>query len=144
MIVSMSRLAKDQQGFSIVELLITLIVISVAFGAFMVTFTSIQGINKIALDVNAANQAGYAKLQEYENKDFTNLPSTSPSGTLVQVEDFTSSLNTTIVGPRSGIVYVNSISPTLKQVVVSVKFGTGTAQRDIEFASLIQKNGLGR
>jgi prepilin-type N-terminal cleavage/methylation domain-containing protein len=142
--VSMSKLDESEAGFSIVELLITLIVIGIAFGAFVVTFTSIQGINKKAIDVNNANESAYTKLEEYENKDFANIASTTPSGTLVEVEDFSSSLNTTLPKPRSAKVYINTKSPTLKHIVVSIKFGSGDSERVIEFASLIQKNGLGR
>ena len=138
----MTNMSED--GFSIVELLITLIIIGVAFGAFVTTFTTIQNINKKAIDINVANGAAFSKMQEYENKNFTNLPTTSPTGTLVQVEDFSTSLPTTLQGTRSGIVYINTVSPTLRQVVVNITFGSGASQRQIEYANFIQKNGLGR
>lgn len=135
---------KNESGFSVVELLITLIIIGVAFGAFMVTFTSIQSINKKALDISKANTFAFAKLQEYENKSFTLIPATTPTGTLVMVEDFSSSLPTTLASPRVAKVFVNTSSSTLKQVVVSVTFGSGTNERQVEYANFIQANGLGR
>lgn len=140
----MSNITKDARGFSVLELLITLIVIGVVFGAFMTTFTSIQSINKKSIDVSTANSIAFAKVQEYENKDFTSLPTTTPTGTLVQVEDFGASLPTNLESPRTAKVYVNTISPTLKQVVVDINFGGGATQRIIQYATLIQKNGLGR
>lgn len=140
----MSELRKNDAGFSIVELLITLIVIGVTFGAFVITFTSIQSINKKALDINSANEVAFSKVQEYENKDFSSITTTSPSGTLVEVEDFTSTLSSTLGSSKSGKVYINTISPTLKHVTVSIKFGSGPDERIIEYASLIQKNGIGR
>ncbi len=140
----MSTFHRNESGFSIVELLITLIIISMAFGAFMVAFTSIQGINKKALDINSANETAYSKLQEYENKTFATLPVTAPTGTLIEIEDFSSTLNTTLEKPRTAKVYVNTKSPTLKHVVVSIKFGNGADQRIVEFSTLIQKNGLGQ
>ena len=140
----MSELRKNDTGFSIVELLITLIVIGVTFGAFVITFTSIQSINKKALDINSANEVAFSKVQEYENKDFSSITTTSPSGTLVEVEDFTSTLSSTLGSSKSGKVYINTISPTLKHVTVSIKFGSGPDERIIEYASLIQKNGIGR
>lgn len=140
----MSRLNDNSEGFSIVELLITLIIIGVAFGAFITTFTSIQNINKKSLDINTANAAAFAKVQEYENKSFNNLNTTTPQGSLVQVEDFSGSLSTTLEKPRTGKVYINTISSTLKQVVVDIQFGSGASLRHIEYANFIQKNGLGR
>lgn len=138
------KVRDTEGGFSVVELLITLVVIGIIFGAFMTTFTSIQNINKRALDINSANVTAFAKLEEYENKAFTSLPTTSPTGTLQQVEDFSSTLNTKLAAPRVGRVYVNTISPTLKQVVVTVEFGSGSGRGILQYATFIQKNGLGR
>lgn len=134
----------NQSGFSIVELLITLVVIGVLFGAFLVTFTSIQNINKKAIDINTANALAYAKVQEYENKNFTSLPATTPVGSLQQVEDFGSGLPKSLEAPRVGTVTVNTVSSTLKQVVVNIQFGSGPSQRTIQYSTFIQKNGLGR
>ena len=140
----MKERVHSEGGFSVVELLITLIVIGVVFGAFTTTFTSIQNINKKALDVNSASVSAFSKLEEYENKNFTTLPTTTPGGTLVEVEDFSSTLNTTLEAPRVGKVYVNTISPTLRQVVVTVEYGSGPAKRVIQYATFIQRSGLGR
>lgn len=140
----MSDKNKHQGGFAIVELLITLIVIGVIFGAFVVTFTSIQNINKKALDISRANQLAFAKIQEYENKDFDAITTTSPSGTLVEVEDFSSELPSNFEQPRTAKVYVNTSSPTLKQVVISIDFGDGDSARKLQYADFIQRNGQGR
>jgi len=134
----------DDSGFAVVELLITLIIIGVAFGAFTVTFTTIQNINKKALDINKANTLAFAKMQDYENQQFTSLPATAPIGSLQQVEDFSSSLPTVFESPRVGKVYINTVSSTLKQVVVTIEFGSGSSQRIVQYANFIQKNGLGR
>lgn len=134
----------NQTGFSLVELLITMIVIGVLFGAFLVTFTSIQNINKKALDINTANTIAYAKVQEYENKNFSSLPNTTPTNTLVQVEDFSSSLPNSLEYPRVATVSINTMSTSLKQVIVNIQFGSGPSQRTIQYADFIQKNGLGR
>lgn len=142
--VELKLKSSNEAGFSLVELLITMIIIGVLFGAFLVTFTSIQNINKKALDINAANTIAYAKVQEYENKNFTDLPTTTPTGTLVQVENFSSSLPNSLESPRVATVSVNTVSSTLKQVVVNIQFGSGPSQRTIQYADFIQKNGLGR
>jgi prepilin-type N-terminal cleavage/methylation domain-containing protein len=134
----------DQSGFAIVELLITLIIIGVAFGAFMVTFTTIQSINKKAQDISKANTLSFAKVQEYENKNYTTLPATAPIGTLQEVEDFSASLPTTMQSPRVGKVYINTISATLKQVVVTIEFGSGDTKRIVQYGDFIQRHGLGR
>ncbi len=138
----MSKLNTNMGGFSAIELLITLIIIGVAFLAFTTSFTTIQNINKISVDINTANTAAFAKVQEYENKLWASLPTTSPQGSLQQVEDFSSSLATTLPSPKSAIVYINTSSPTLKQIVVNIQFGSGGSQRTVQYADFIQKNGL--
>ncbi len=140
----MKRLRSSSGGFSIVELLITLIIIGVAFGSFMVAFTTIQNINKKALDIAKANTIAFAKMEEYENKTFNALPNTTPTGTLIEVENFSSSLPGSFQSPRSGKVYINTVSSSLKQVVVTVEFGSGPSKRTLQYANFIQKNGLGR
>ena len=140
----MSTIRDDSSGFSVVELLITLIIIGTAFGAFMTTFTTIQNINKKALDINKASTLAFAKVQDYENLPYTSLPATSPAGTLVEVEDFGSSLPTTLESPRVGKVYINSVSGTLKHIVVTIEFGSGDTKRIIQYADMIQRNGIGR
>ncbi len=140
----MKRLSKESEGFSIVELLITLIIIGVAFGSFMVSFTSIQNINKKALDIAKANSIAFAKMEEYENKTFDSITATSPTGTLVEVENFGSTLPTTLESPRVGKVYINTVSSTLKQIVVTIEFGSGASIRRIQYANFIQRNGIGR
>lgn len=140
----MSEKTETDGGFAVVELLITLIIIGVTFGAFTIAFTSIQTINKKATDVIDANQIAFSKVQEYENKSFANLQNTTPTGTLVEVENFSSSLPTRLESPRVGKVYVNTVSPTLKQVVVTIEFGNGASTRRVQYGNFIQAQGIGR
>ncbi len=139
-----TKLRKSSSGFTVVELLITLGIILSVFGAFIIAFTTIQSINKKALDIISANTAAFSKIEEYENKNYTSLPSTLPVGTLQEVEDFSSSLPTTLKNPRVGKVYINSTSSTLKHVVVTVNYGSGADLRTLQYSSFIQRNGVGR
>jgi prepilin-type N-terminal cleavage/methylation domain-containing protein len=131
-------------GFTVVELLVTLLVVGVVFLAFTTTFAGVENISKKGGDVALASQHALAKLESYENLNFNSLPATSPSGSLQQVEDFSSSLPTVLEQPRVGKVYINTVSNTLKQVDVQVTFGSGASQRFIEYVTMIQKNGIGR
>lgn len=139
----MNKIKTAEEGFTVVELLVMLAVLVIIFTTFASSFSTIQTINKKASDVNIANQIAFAKVQEYENKPYSSLTNTTPQGSLVQVEDFTSSLPSTLQKPRSAIVYINTVSSSLKQVVVDVEYGDSTAQKHIvEYTDFIQKNGL--
>jgi prepilin-type N-terminal cleavage/methylation domain-containing protein len=135
---------ETEDGFSVVELLITLIIIGIFFSAFTLAFTSIQGINKKANDVIDANQIAFSKMQEYENKSFPSITTTVPTGSLVEIENFSGSLPTKLEAPRVGKVYINTISPTLKQVIITVEFGSGSAIRRVQYGNFIQAQGIGR
>lgn len=132
-----------QGGFTIIELLITLIVIGVVFSAFLTTFVTIKSINKNSTDIQTANTLAFNKVQQYEDKVFSTLPNTSPSGTLVEVEDFSATLPTTLPGNRSAKVFINTYpTGTLKQVVVRIDYGYSGAEKRIEYADLIQRDGI--
>lgn len=135
---------KKRAGFATVELLVTLIVIGIVFGAFITTFVAIQNINKKAADIQTANAIAFAKVQEYENIPFTSLTDTTPGGTLIEIEDFSTDIPTSLQATRVGKVYINTVSPTLKHVVISVSYGSGNTQQDIQYATFIQRNGLGQ
>lgn len=134
---------KNQLGFSAVELLITLIVVGVVFLSFTTTYAGLLNLTKKGTDIATASQLAFAKLQEFENDNYNNLPA-GGDGSLVSVDDFSSSLPAVLEAPRTGNVYINSVSPTLKQVVVRVSFGSGPAERFIEYTTFIQKHGVGR
>jgi prepilin-type N-terminal cleavage/methylation domain-containing protein len=131
-------------GFTVVELLITLIVIGVLFTAFTTTFAGLENISKKGNDVTAASTQAFSKLQAYENLNYNSLPTTNPAGSLVEVEDFSASLPTSLESPRVGKVYINSQTASIKQVLVRVTFGAGPSQRFIEYVTFIQRNGVGR
>ena len=134
----------SSHGFTVVELLITLVVIGVLFTSFTTTFAGLENISKKGNDVTLASTQAFSKLQTYENLNYTSLPATAPAGTLVEVEDFSGSLPTSLESPRVGKVYVNSSTSSMKQVLVRVTFGSGSSQRFIEYVTFIQKNGVGR
>jgi len=137
-------LRPSSHGFTVVELLITLVVIGVLFTSFTTTFAGLENISKKGNDVTLASTQAFSKLQTYENLNYTSLPTTAPAGTLVEVEDFSGSLPTSLESPRVGKVYVNSSTSSMKQVLVRVTFGSGSSQRFIEYVTFIQKNGVGR
>jgi competence protein ComGC len=149
----MSLNGKNEKGFTVVETLITLMVIGLSIGTFVQAFVSIKVISYKGLYVATANTLAYAKLQEYENKTFASIPVTAITApaTITEQEDFTSTMPSNLPKPVSAKVYSTNLSNTLKQVYVRIKFGerqgstdcTGQ-QRCIEYSTFIQLRGIGR
>src|SRR5262245_4437544 len=105
----MKEVLRRAEGFTVIELLITIIMIGTVFGAFVTTFVTLNSVVQKGRLNNVATAQVFAKLQEYENKSFVNLPATTPTGTLQEVEDFSSSLPTQLPGTRNGKVYINTV-----------------------------------
>jgi hypothetical protein len=145
--IEKSKLRKprtNQDGFFIAELLVTIVTAGLIFGAFMTIFTTIQAINKKSRDIQQANTVAFAKSQEYENKNFADIPTMDPIGSLNEVEDFSTDIPETVHSPRVAKVFVNSISPTLKHLVIRVEFDEGPAKQTIQYVDFIQRYGVGR
>lgn len=131
-------------GFATVELIVTLIVIGIIFSAFITTFVTIQNINKKARDIHTANTVAFEKMQTYESLNFQDLPNASEAGTLEEIEDFRDEVEDSLPNPNTAKVYVNDVSPTLKQVVVTVEFGEDPTRQILQYATFIQRQGLGQ
>lgn len=140
----MSVINKESKGFATVELIVTIITIGIILGAFVTTFTTIQNINKKSRDIQQSNIVAFEKTQQYENTDFEDIPSSTSIGVPEEIEDFTDELPSSVANPKTAKVYVNSVSPTLKQVIVDVKYGESSTEQTIQYVDFIQRNGVGR
>lgn len=141
----MRKKSVEQSGFTIIEALLGLAAASVlALTALSLTNLSTQiiGNTKRYIVVNAS---AFAKMQEYENKTFDNIPvGTAPD---FEVEDFSSSLSSQTdpkIKDPVAKVYSEPISGSLRKIRVRVSYMNGTQQRFIEYATYVQMGGVGR
>ena len=132
-------------GFTVVEALLGLAAACVlALTAMSLTTLSRQivGNTKRYLVVNAT---AFAKMQEYENKTFDNIPvGTAPD---FEIEDFSSSLtsvNDPIIKEPVAKVYSQPISGSLRKLRVVINYKNGNQDRYVEYATYIQMGGVGR
>lgn len=136
--------AEKTNGFTVVELMVTLIIAALYVTVFFQLFTLSDTVSNASFQLALADQTTYGKLQQYENRSFAAIPVLNGS-TPTQVEDFSSQLPTTLPKPYIGQVLTAQITPTLKAVTVRTTYGpSGSSQRIIEFADYIQQSGLGR
>ncbi|HWZ66172.1 MAG TPA: hypothetical protein VNX65_05290 [Patescibacteria group bacterium] len=137
-------IAKGVPGFSVVELLVTLVITVLYVTIFFQLYTLSDTVTTTTYQLAQADQITYRKVQQYENRSFASIPVINGS-TPTQVEDFTSELPTTLPAPYQAIVLTAQMTPTLKAVTVRTTYGpAGSAQQVIEFADYVQQSGLGR
>ena len=132
-----------QSGFSTVELLMTLLIAAAFLAIFYQLYITADSVATKSSHLTSANEVTYAKLQEYENKNFQSI--TTPGGTTpTQVEDFSASLPSSLPKPVTAVVNTAILTPTLKAVDVKTVYGSGGGQQIIEYTTYIQESGVGR
>lgn len=140
----MKWLRQSQDGFSAIEMLVTILIIGLVFSTAVTSFNTFNSISTKSRQISTANTAAYSKLQDYENRSFANIPSPGAGGSFAQVENFGSSIPTFLPSPRTGTVQVRSVSSSLKQVVVTLTYGQDSNRRTFEYSTYIQQTGVGR
>jgi hypothetical protein len=138
-------MSHKQSGFTVVELLTTLIIAALYMTMFFQLYTLIDTVSSNSHRLALANEVTYRKLQQYENKNFDDIQVVNGTN-LAEIEDFKAELSTNLPGEIEAKVYTAEITPTLKVLTVRAKYGNTVADPDriIEYSSYIQESGLGR
>lgn len=144
--------SQSSRGFSIVELVVTLAIAGTAVTIIMSIYSISNRLADRSYDLLSANEIAYAKLQQFENEPFDEIPvtTTDDSGTVIDAvkyeEDFSATLPQTLPKPREAKVFISNLgeTTTLKYILVRLKYGDGAQHQIVEYGSLVQQGGLGR
>jgi hypothetical protein len=131
---------RPPQGFTLMELFITLIVCASTFVAFVTLFYALNNYSKKSYQLLVASDLAYAKLQSYEQKNFHEVA--NGNGSLnYKIEDFSSEIPETVGADRTGEVFVLPVSdnPRLKKIDVIVKYKIGRDEKLVHYASILQE-----
>lgn len=126
---------RSSDGFTLVELLITIAVIGIAAIGIASLFYNIQYTQRHSRYVDAATRAAQREVEILRNNSYNNLSAG-------QTITFTSDLPDTLPGTKSGIVNVSEPSPGLKRVDVTVSFTDHGKEQQVKVSSLIGVIGL--
>lgn len=130
------------QGFTLMELFITVFVLVSLFTAFVSLFHALTNYSKRSYNLLAASDLAYSKLLAYEQKDFAAIAiGNSMAG--YKTEDFSGDLSATIGEARTGAVYVTPIrdSQALKKIDVVVTYKEGRNERTVHYAAIVNARG---
>lgn len=135
-----------EDGFTIVEVIISLFVISmVVIIGFQIVALGNQ-VSARARIMLSANAIAFAKMQEYENKTFENIPNGSSSNSY-EIEDFsTAAVNDSNGVIKAAVAKVRSepVSLSLKKVKIELSYRVFSEMKYIEYATYVQLGGVGR
>lgn len=121
-------------GFTIVELIVTILLIGIAIGSISGIFISIRNIQLQTALYDTATRAAAQEIESLRNDSYDNLSSG-------QTIDFTSSLPS-ILPYASGSVSVSTPAADLRRVDVTVTYLSEGVTRTIEESSIIGQIGI--
>lgn len=121
---------RQQAGFTIPELLVTIVFMGFAFIGITELYLNIQRIQEETAYVQVASHAAQTEIESLRNSNYNSL-------TVGQNIDFSSSLPTTLPGPRTGTVVVTQPMAGLDRVDVTVAYTDHGVSRQVELSSLI-------
>lgn len=141
--------SKKQKGFSLVEIMMAIVLSSIVLIVGFSLLTASNQVNSRTESLLAANAAAFSKIQEYENKTFTNI-TIGDVASSYEIEDFSSSLptitnNTLKTGTAKVYAqFANDTTESLIKLRVVIDFKYGNRDRRIEYGTYVQLGGVGR
>ena len=128
-------MTRTQAGFSLVELMVTIVVIGVVFSSVASMFLSVQRTQRLTGYIESATRAAQREIEVLRNNNYSQL---TPGVDI----DFTADLPDSLPAPRSGTVVVSEPTPGMRRVDVAVVYWDGSRQRTIKLSSLIGMLGI--
>lgn len=126
---------KREDGFTLVELLVTLLVVGVVVSSVAILLSTIQQGQRQTALLETATRAAQRQIEVLRNNQYGQL---EPD----QDIDFTDDLPATLPDPKTGTVEVSEPAPGLRRVDVTVTYREGGQDRSVELSSLIGVLGI--
>lgn len=125
----------SSDGFTLVELLVTIVVIGLTIPGINNIFISIQDMQRQSANADSATRAAVREIELLRNDNYGAL-------TPGQVINFTDQLPASLHGAKSGQVVVSQPATDLRRVDVTVTYTVNGAPRTVVLSSLIGVIGL--
>jgi prepilin-type N-terminal cleavage/methylation domain-containing protein len=133
----MKRIGRlNAQGFTIVELLVSMIVGAVIVGALSVITINNTHLSQRGRDVVLANAFAEAKVEALRSAGYVSLT----DGTT----NITAELPSDLKAPRSGSQVVTSPSTGLKKIVLNITYNDQGESRTYSYSTMIGELGVGQ
>ena len=116
-------------GFTIIELIISILVFGFVAAGLAEVFTSVTDVQRNANYLQLATTAAQTEVESLRNNNYDQLA----NGTI----SFTSKLPTILPSPRSGTVIISEPITGIKRVDVTVSYNQDGLTENIELSSYI-------
>ena len=125
----------NQRGVTLVELLVSIVVLAIIAAGLTVLFSSIQYVQASGSFRRSATLAAQREIESLRTSDYMSLT----AGSTI---DFTSQLPPELPKPKSGTVTVTEPANGIKRVDVVVSYRDRGTDRKVQISSLIGEIGI--
>ena len=125
----------DRSGFTLVEIVITILVLGVVLTSVVTLFVNIQQAQTHTRYLETATYAAQAEIESLRNINYNNL---TPGQTI----NFTDDLPASLPPGATGTVAVSEPTPGLRRVDVTVNYSYKGKDRVVSLSSLIGVLGI--
>lgn len=131
-------MSKNDIGFTLVEVIVTIVVAGIMMIGLSTTVVGIRLINARSKDAALINSVAIEKVEELRSRTFIQLDDGS--------YDFTNELPDTITNDRSATYTVSSVpgNASLKEIVVSINYNDFNNESTYEYKTYIGELGVGQ
>lgn len=127
----------NQKGFTIIELLVTIVVTGLIIAAVTTLFITIARTQRSTQLLETASRAGEQQIESLRNSTYNSLEADS---TIDFVDDLPSELPT----PRSATARISEPADDVKRVDVTITYKDGSKTKKVQLSSLIGQLGIGQ
>lgn len=132
-----NRQDSQQAGFTLVEIMVTLVVLSIVIAAIAGLFYNMQITEVRSQRLDLAQRAARSQIEVLRNSGYSNL---TPGSTI----DFTSSLPAALPAGKKGTVTVSEPLPELRRVDVTITYMDYKIPQNVTLSSDIGVIGIGQ
>ena len=133
-----AKILKSQRGFTLLEVVVTTVVMGIAFLVIGQMFILIDAVNRESRNSITATEYAQLKMEHYRNAGYNAIPAT---------EDFTSSLPSQLNIPRSGTLAFTDLNPVtagLKQLDITITYKEGARTKTVKLTTQVAQRGINR
>ena len=133
----MSKIYKEANGFTRIELMIATIVLSMLIISISTLYFAVDRIQTRSQDIGAATQAAELKIESLRNEHYRNL---TPGEDIDFTEDLPERLR-----DAEGIVEVREPGPDLRELTVTITYdqrGVSDAREEVVLSAVIGRLGI--
>jgi type II secretory pathway pseudopilin PulG len=127
---------KRQMGFTIVELVVTIVVAGIIIPSVAIALNNLAAINHRARDYALANDIAQNKVETLRSNGYNSIN----MGTV----NFSSELPASMGSPKSASYTISSPVTGEKQIDISISFTEYNATRTLSFRTYISELGVGQ